>query len=110
MLGFLVLARPQQGLMACRKHAACQVGRGVRFEPTDVVNQMPALLLKRKTAGVNGVVRPRYPQGAIGLQYATARRYPCRMKGEVRINAPARVPRAFVDAYPPSRMAGCAVV
>ncbi len=56
MLGFFGLPHPDQGLVTGRKHPTGQIGGGIGFEPANVVDEMPTLLLQGKAAGINGVV------------------------------------------------------
>jgi len=92
--------------MACGEHSACQIWSSIGLEPANVIYRVPALLLQGKAAGIDGMVSPGNPQGAIRFQNAPAGLNPVKVEFEILLHAPALVPFSLVDAHPLSGVAG----
>lgn len=77
--------------------AARKIGRGVWFEPSDVVEHVEAARLERITALVDRVIGAGNPDRAVGLQQAARFFNPGAMKIHIVGDAARFVPAALVN-------------
>ena len=110
MFVFFRCSRPDKALMTGRKHTAGQVRRGVRFKPSNVIEDMHAFNLKRIAALINRMIGAGYPKRSARTQLSVTGRNPCLMKEGVGFHPLRPVPLALIHRHHPPALTGKAVI
>ena len=92
----LRLASPVDDLSGMSEHAASEVGRRIRLEPNDVVENSKPVLEQRHSNAWMHMKSSGDPNGSGWLQYPEALFGPCQVELKVPFNSSATVPVAFV--------------
>jgi len=108
--GFFVAGGPDDGFGGMGEIAAGEVGRRVRLDPRNIVEELEAELLHGEADGVDDVGGAGDPEGAVGLEDALAGGEPGAVELVIGFGALGFVPGAFVDGDHSPCVAGDAAV
>jgi hypothetical protein len=108
--GFGVLGGPDDGFGGVGEVAAGKIGRRIRLDPGNVVEELEAELLHGEADGMDDVGSAGNPDGAVGLEDALAGGEPGRVEIMIGVRTAGFVPFAFIDADHFAGVAGDAAV
>jgi len=107
---FFIFGGPDNCFGGVGEVSAGKIGRGIWFDPRDVIEKFEIELLHGETDAVNYVRGAADPDAAVGLEDALTGSEPFCVELVIGFGALGFVPRAFIDADHFSGVAGDAAV